>query len=120
MGQVGSKTIWEEELVSEEVQDATANTRECFVARRGFTTRFMVAPAANSATRRSYAACRLIHDCASVPKYRARRNAVSAVMPRRSRTISLMRAGVTPSAWAKAVADSPSGAIYSSLNISPG
>ena len=69
---------------------------------------------------RSYAACKLIHDCASVPKYRAKRNAVSAVMPRRSRTISLMRAGVTPNARAKALADSPIGTMNSSRRISPG
>ena len=46
-----------------------------------------------------------------MPKYRARRNAVSAVMPRRPRTISLIRAGITPTAFASAVADNPTHTI---------
>jgi len=46
-----------------------------------------------SATRRSNAAWRLSHERASPPKWRARRMAVSAVTPRRSRMISLMRGG---------------------------
>src|SRR3569833_1378431 len=41
-------------------------------------------------------------------------------MPRRSRTISLTRAVVTPIAFASALLESPSGAMNSSRRISPG
>ena len=61
-----------------------------------------------------------VKGCASVPKKRASRNAVSALIPRFPRTISLIRAGVTPSAFANALEDKPIGFINSSSRISPG
>ena len=54
------------------------------------------------------------------PKYRARRSAVSAVMPRFSLTMSLMRVAGTRSAIANWCADMPRGDRNSSRRISPG
>src|SRR5690606_14016114 len=50
----------------------------------------------------------------------AGRSAVSGLMPRRPRTISFTRAGVTPMARASALLESPSGCMKSACRISPG
>src|SRR5690606_14915348 len=50
----------------------------------------------------------------------AGRSAVSGLMPRRLRTISFTRAGVTPMARASALLESPSGCMKSACRISPG
>jgi hypothetical protein len=57
-----------------------------------------------------------------VPKYRARRSAVSAVTARGrfSRMIEPIRVAGTRSASASALADSPSGCMNSSRSTSPG
>ena len=57
-------------------------------------------PSRSSATSNSNDACMFIRNLDVVPKYRARRRAVSAVMPRFSLTISLMRVAGTRSAIA--------------------
>src|ERR1039457_7032924 len=75
---------------------------------------------ASRATSRSNRACRLIQSCAVVPKYRPRRRAVSAEIPRFSRTISLMRLGGTWISLARRYWLMPSGIRNSSRNISPG
>ena len=58
--------------------------------------------------------------CASVLKYWANLSAVSAVIPQRARTISLIRAGVTPMCLANRLLDKPKGSINSCFKISPG
>src|SRR6266404_1905214 len=55
-----------------------------------------------------------------VPKYRARRSAVSPVMPRRSAMIACTRVTGTPMSLASRYAVRPSGFMNSSRNCSPG
>src|SRR5437868_1601527 len=55
-----------------------------------------------------------------MPRYRARRRSVSAVIARLPRTISLMRRGGTPMARANAFWVMPIGFMNSSARISPG
>lgn len=87
---------------------------------RGVTSRSIVFPLAISATRRSYVAWRRSQSNGSPPKYRASRRAVSAVTPRLMRRTSLIRGGVTPRAFASAVALRPAGSTKSLRRISPG
>jgi hypothetical protein len=65
-------------------------------------------------------ACKRIHNCGDVFRYRASRSAVSAVMPRFPRTISFNRLSEIPSRRAAASWPTPSGFGYSSSKISPG
>src|ERR1041384_424850 len=71
-------------------------------------------------TSRSYVDCRLSQNRSEVPKNRARRKAVSAVMDRTPRTISLIRRAGTLSPFARRYCESPSGLRNSLSNISPG
>ena len=65
-------------------------------ATRGNISRSILAATSRSAARKSCAACRLSPNSAESPKYRASRNAVSAVAPRLSLTMSFTRvAGMT-------------------------
>ena len=57
----------------------------------------------------SYCPCSPIQYAGSVPKYRASRTAVSAEMPRRPSTISLMRRNGTCSSFARRYCESPRG-----------
>lgn len=87
---------------------------------RGVTSLSTALPPSISATRRSYSAWRTSHSIGSPPKYRASLSAVSAVMPRLPRTMSLIRAGVTPMAFAVEVGLRPAGSMNSLRRISPG
>lgn len=89
-------------------------------AARGVTSRSTALPLADLATRRSYTAWRRSQSSGSPPKYRASLKAVSAVTPRLSSRISLIRGAVTPRAFASAVALSPAGSIKSLRRICPG
>ena len=64
--------------------------------------------------------CRLSQKRSVVPKYRARRKAVSAVIARIPFTISLMRRGGTLMSFARRYWERPSGTRNSSLSTSPG
>jgi hypothetical protein len=87
---------------------------------RGFTSRSMVLPPASSATWRSYSACRTSQSRGSPPKYRASLSAVSPVMPRRFKRMSLIRGGFTLSSFASAVALSSQGSMKAWRKTSPG
>ena len=66
------------------------------VSFRGFTSHLIRSPKVISAVSRSYSACRFIQLRASVPKKRAGRRAISAVMARVPAHISSMRFRGTP------------------------
>jgi hypothetical protein len=87
---------------------------------RGVTSLSIALPPSISATRKSYSAWRTSQSIASPPKYRANLRAVSAVTPRLPRTMSLIRAGVTPTAFAVEVGFRPAGSMKSLRRISPG
>src|SRR5580704_6882561 len=69
---------------------------------------------------RSQSACRCIHICGDVFRKRDSLSAVSAVMPRLPRTISLSRLSEIPRRRAASTCLIPSGLRYSSSRISPG
>ncbi len=87
---------------------------------RGETSRAMRAPLLYSATSRSYCCCRLSQKCGDPPKYRASRNAVSAVTEQEPRNTALMRFGGTLSASARALVLIPRGSKKSWSRMSPG
>ncbi len=64
--------------------------------------------------------CRLIQNSAEVPKYFASRSAVSAVIPRLTCTISLIRRGGTPIDTASLFWVIPKPSMKSSMRTSPG
>src|ERR1019366_9538351 len=86
----------------------------------GSTSRLTALPSWSSATSNSQDACMFIQNLEVVPKYRDRRSAVSAVMPRFSLTMPLMPVAGTRSAKANRCADIPRGDRNSSRRISPG
>src|ERR1035437_9502977 len=86
----------------------------------GSTSRLTALPSWSSATSNYQDACMFIQNLDVVPKYRDRRRAVSAVMPRFSLTMSLMRVAGTRSAIDNWCADMPRGERNSSRRISPG
>ncbi len=75
---------------------------------RGETRSAISGPFSISARRSSQVFCRFSHRFGVVPKYRASRSAVSAVIPRWPFRIVVTRLTGTPSAFASALADSPS------------
>ncbi len=77
-------------------------------------------PRRSRSTSRSYRDCRLSQRLSEVPKNRASRSAVSAVIRRLPCTISLMRRGGTLRPLASRYWLSPSGSRNSSRRISPG
>src|SRR5216684_1115704 len=72
------------------------------------------------ATLRSYQLCKFIQNSGLLPKNKASRTAVSALIRRRLLTISAIRLGETPIAWASSFCDNPYSARNSCLSISPG
>jgi hypothetical protein len=70
----------------------------CYAATRGFTARSISFSLVCRATRNSYFFWRFIQNSGVVPKYRPKRSAVPAVMPRLPRKISLNRGVSTDSA----------------------
>ena len=79
----------------------------------------MLLPNVISAWRSSYVFWRFSQSCGVVPKYRAKRRAVSAVIPRCPFRIAVMRFDGTSRALARALADRSISAS-SSRRISPG
>src|ERR1039458_8163836 len=75
----------------------------------GSNSRLTALPSRPSATSNSQEACMFIENRGVVPKERDSRRAVSAVMPRFSLTMSLMRVAGTGSARANWCADMPRG-----------
>src|ERR1039458_737014 len=90
-----------------------------FTSRGRIVSRIAVS-SASTADSRSKSICNRIQNSGDMLKSRANRSAVSAVIPRRSRTISEMRVTGTRSSIASALDDRPSGFMKSSRNISPG
>ena len=86
----------------------------------GSTSRLTGLPIWSSATSNSHDACMFVQNLDVVPKYRDRRKAVSAVIPRLSFTMSLIRVAGTRNERANWCAQMPNGDRNSSRRISPG
>src|SRR6266480_6649144 len=67
---------------------------------KGWMARSTFLPILLLAISKSYCVCRFCQSCALVPKYRDNRSAISAVIARRRRTISLTVGAATPSSFA--------------------
>jgi len=87
---------------------------------RRTTSRSRRSPSRSFSLSRSYRAWRFSQKRSDVPKYRASRNAVSALIARIPWTISLIRRGGTVMSFASRYCVSPSGSRNSSSRTSPG